>query len=816
MKLFGAKTRVAFGMVCLTVCVVMTAMSLGLIPDRYVMLMRERISLCKTVGLNASALVSRGNQEGAKELLQLFMASRKDVISAGIRRKDGRLWVDVGDHNRGWDVSTSDVSTDSQIKIPFVGARRNWGHLEVHFMPLRSSGILGVLQSRTLQLVVFTSVSCFILYLIFLSRMLRGLDPSQAVPNRVRSALNVLAEGLLVIDQSERIMLANRALEDVLGLAAQDLQGRRISTLPWEERALTAEPYPWTLALKDGNAQTGVILRLHTHNNENRTFVVNAAPVRNPSNVIMGVVVCLEDVTPLEKERNELQKTLNQLECSRDEIRRQNEELRILATLDPLTACLNRRSFFEQFEVHWSTSRRYNFPISCVMIDVDHFKQVNDKLGHASGDDVLARIANALRKSVRDCDAICRYGGEEFCVLLPHVDIDNAHLASERFRNAVMELEFDKFDITISLGVSASTLGAGDPQELLQQADKSLYLAKHNGRNQSVRWDQAGNYPVVEDTQISHTPLPEIMGTGVAIPFHAVSALLSTLTYRDPNTAEHSIRVADLCVLMGSGKMPATEVYVLETAALLHDIGKVGVPDAILLKPGPLTEEEIKVINAHERIGVEIIRSAFACPELVETVMHHHAWYDGNPSRPDLIKGKDCSLRARILTVSDAYDTMITDRVYRKARTREEAFEELRRYAGTQFDPVLVEEFIEKITERNVRDSKPSEQISYETAVSIGQTIENLAYAIDKRHGPSLALLAGRLKLTAGKKNLSQISDTAERLEYAAAHDADLVELVEITQELLDLCRTVQRAYIRPLICTSKTEGVTVGAQDMA
>jgi diguanylate cyclase (GGDEF)-like protein/PAS domain S-box-containing protein/putative nucleotidyltransferase with HDIG domain len=808
MKLLSVKTRVAFGMVCLTVCVIMTAMTLGMIPDRYVMSVQERVALCKTLALHASALISRGSREGAVELLQLLVAGRRDVLSAGIRQKDGRLWVDVGGHARGWNLQPTKNSTDTQIKVPFVGARHQKGQLEVRFAPLRPSGWLSWLRLPTVRMVMFISASCFLAYVFFLSRVLRALDPSTAVPNRVRSALNVLAEGLVVLDHSERIMLANRAFAEIVGVSSEDLQGRRVSTLPWEERASPAESYPWTYALREGNPQTGSILRLKTRENDYRTFVVNAAPVRNPANAIMGVVVCLEDVTPLERERDELNKTLTQLECSREEIRRQNEELRILATLDPLTGCLNRRSFFEQFEVHWKTSQRYDFPVSCVMIDIDHFKAINDKLGHAKGDDVLKSVATAMRKTMRDCDAICRYGGEEFCVLLPHVDVENAFLAAERFRNAVMDLEFEGFQVTASLGVSASTLGADDPQELLQQADKSLYLAKHNGRNQSVRWDQADRYPAIDESQITHTPLPEEIGAGAAIPFHAVSALLSTLTYRDSSTAEHSIRVADLCVLMASGKMPATEVYVLETAALLHDIGKVGVPDAILLKPGPLTEEEWKVINAHERIGVEIIRAAFAQPELVETVMHHHAWYDGNPSRPDLIKGKDCSLRARILTIADAYDTMISDRVYRKARTREEAFEELRRCAGTQFDPVLVEEFIEKVIERNEREVKPGEQISYETAVSIGQTIESLAYALDKRHGPSLALLAGRLKLTAAKRDLPRISDAAERLESAAARNADLVELVQITQELLDLCRTVQRAYIKPLICTSKSEGV--------
>ncbi len=548
----------------------------------------------------------------------------------------------------------------------------------------------------------------------------------------------------------------------------------------------------------------GAILRLRTHGSDYRTFVVNAAPVKNAVNAIMGVVVCLEDVTPLERERDALNKTLIQLEYSREEIRKQNEELRILATIDSLTGCLNRRSFFEQFEIHWNTSQRYNHPVSCIMIDIDHFKNVNDKRGHSIGDEVLRGIGSALRKTMRDCDAICRYGGEEFCVLLPHVDVDSAYTAAERFRKTVMDLDFEGIKVTVSLGISSSSLGAAEPQELLQQADKSLYLAKYNGRNQCVRWDQADQYKAIEQSALHTMPLPETFASSAAIPYHAVSALLSTLTYRDPCTAEHSIRVADTCVLMASGKMPATDVYLLETAALLHDIGKIGVPDAILLKPGPLNDDEWKVINAHERIGVEIIRFAFANEELVEIVKNHHAWYGGNPSRPDLIKGKDCPLGTRILTIADAYDTMISSRIYHKAHTREEAFAELRRCAGIQFDPDLVEEFIEFISGLHERQSEQPTHISYETAVSIGQTTEKLAYALDKHRGADLALLAGRLKITAAEKDLPHIRAAAERLETAVIHDADLVKLAEITQELLDLCRNVQRAYIQPLICTSK------------
>jgi diguanylate cyclase (GGDEF)-like protein/putative nucleotidyltransferase with HDIG domain/PAS domain S-box-containing protein len=815
MKLPSAKTRVAFGLACLTACVILTAMTFGLIPDRYMIAVNDRMALCKTIGLQSSVLVSQGNRDGAMQLLQLIIASRPDILSAGIRRKDGRLWAEVGNHAKNWNNLVSEESTDTQIRIPFIGVRQNWGHLEVRFVPLKKTGFFGMLLSPAIRLVTFVSVSCFLLNLFFLSRVLRGLDPSQSVPSRVRSALNVLAEGLLVLDQKERIMLANSALEDILGISSVKLQGRQVSSLPWEERASPAEPFPWTVALREGIPQTGAILRLQTQKNDYRTFVVNAAPVKSPDNSILGLVVCLEDVTPLERERDQLNKTLAQLESSREEIRKQNEELRILATIDPLTVCLNRRSFFEQFEVQWKTSQRYNHPISCIMIDLDHFKNINDSWGHTVGDRVLQSIASVLRKTMRDSDAICRYGGEEFCVMLPHSDVDIAYLVAERFRKQVMELKFDGFQATASVGVSDSTLGASNPQEMLQQADKALYLAKHNGRNQSVRWDQADKYPDIDQSAIAHTPLLESINPSSTIPFHVVSALLSTLTYRDPNTAEHSIRVADTCVLMASGKMPATEVYLLETAALLHDIGKIGVPDAILLKPGPLSADEWKVINAHERIGEEIIRFAFANQELVEMVMHHHSWYDGNPSRPDLIKGKDCSLGTRILTIADAFDTMISDRVYRKAHTREEAFVELRRCAGPQFDPSLVEEFIDKVSDLHEGEAKPMAHVPYETAVSIGQIIERLAYALDKHQGPDLALLAGQLKLTAAEKDLPRISAAAERLETAAASDADLVELAGITQELLDLCRTVQRAYIKPLIHTSKHESNAIEARPL-
>jgi putative nucleotidyltransferase with HDIG domain len=396
----------------------------------------------------------------------------------------------------------------------------------------------------------------------------------------------------------------------------------------------------------------------------------------------------------------------------------------------------------------------------------------------------------------RDSDVVCRYGGEEFCILLPQVDIEHAAKAAERFRLAVEALHFEGFSVTASIGVSALSQGAAKPPDLLHQADQALYLAKEKGRNRVEAWSCTVEQQLIDESQFTRTEAADQLGP--AIPYHAVNALLASLSYRDVDTAEHSFRVAELSVAAASGLLSASEVYTLEIAALLHDVGKIGVPDAILLKPAALNEEERKVMIAHERIGMEILNATFAWDELTETVQHHHTWHDGNPLRPDLPKGKDCSLRARILSIADAYDTMVAGRVYRPGRSQQEAFVELRERAGTQFDPALVEPFIEVVRARTTDETSQPVGVSREAAFSIGRAIENLAYALDRQHSPTLAALAGRLKLSAAKQGLPELQSLASRLEEAAGNDEELAVVVGLTQELLDLCRTVHRAYLRP------------------
>ncbi len=240
--------------------------------------------------------------------------------------------------------------------------------------------------------------------------------------------------------------------------------------------------------------------------------------------------------------------------------------------------------------------------------------------------------------------------------------------------------------------------------------------------------------------------------------------------------------------------MSVRELYVLETAALLHDIGKIGVPDSILLKPGPLDDEEWQLMGLHDRMGVEIIKTTFVSSALLEIIKTHHAWYGGHPRHSHLPRGENIPMAARILAISDAYDAMVSDRVYRSGRSREEAFQELRRCAGQQFDPQLVERFIETVL--GDRDGNHPTSVSKQTALRIGLQIERLTDALDAHDLNGVVDQAALVRATAVESKLPEIANAASKLEAVAADGTEITDLADVIANLLDLCRTTQKAYL--------------------
>ncbi|QDV12104.1 Cyclic di-GMP phosphodiesterase response regulator RpfG [Rosistilla oblonga] len=790
----STKTKLTASIVLLCVSAILLANLADLIPDERKLRSKGRIDLCEALATSVTFLVSKREFEQVETQLQLFADRYDDVVSTGLRYNSGGLVAQTGDHERNWQQGVSNQD-DGCYVVAIDANKGRWGALELQFTPLYAGinrYVSGSLIKMLALLVPLLTLVCY----FHLNRILRFLDPQRVVPNRVRQTLDSFAEGVVLLDAEDRIVLSNDAFARHLKVPVDSLLGIKFSELPFEstDEGKRGIASLWREARGESDLR-GVTTRLiDGAGNVIANFSVNVTPVMDDAGNYQGLMAAFADVTPLERKRAQLALTLEDLHRSKQEISIQNKELRYLATRDPLTTCLNRRTFFELFDEHWNRAKTDGVPLCAMMVDIDFFKPINDNYGHSMGDEVLRQTGALLNSLASETDVVCRYGGEEFSVLMPGATLEEAEAAAERIRIGMSELQFPEFSITASLGLSGFELGADDPQGMLDQADKCLYVAKRNGRNQVVRFDTVPADLVVDESKISREKqTPEETATPPAIPFPAVSALLSAMSYRDNQTAQHSIRVSNYAALLAQRVLGPSDVYIVEIAALLHDIGKIGVPDAILLKPGPLTKEEWRQMEKHDRIGVEIINKSFKHPRLTDIVRFHHVRFDGSGALPNAPVGEDLPIGARILTIVDSFDAMISDRPYRKGMPVADAVAELRRCAGSQFDPQLVETFVDVMSAGGWTLPVASEEaLPSELLLSIGEQVECLVEAADAGDRKTFVALAERLRLTAEHSEVDSLAQAATDAIQIASEDEQLERLVQQSFELLTVCRSMR------------------------
>lgn len=351
------------------------------------------------------------------------------------------------------------------------------------------------------------------------------------------------------------------------------------------------------------------------------------------------------------------------------------------ATRDPLTGLFNHRAFHERLRTELARAQRYGRELALVVLDVDHFKAINDAAGHDVGDEVLQGVAARLREGARTEDTIARIGGDEFAMLLPETDGVRAYAAIERTRALIgAEPILPGIAVTTSAGI-CDLRNAQDADTMFRLADGALYWSKAHGRNATWIYDPE----VVRE--LSAAERAEQLQRSQAL--LGIRALARAIDAKDPSTRRHSERVAALSRRIAEVlAWDPARIALLEEAALVHDVGKIGVPDAVLLKPGRLTPAERQLVGKHADLGARIVEDVLT-EEQVDWIRAHHERPDGQ-GYPRGLVGATISMGAAILAVADSFDVMTMSRPYSAAKDPSDALSECQGLIGWQFasDPV--------------------------------------------------------------------------------------------------------------------------------
>ncbi|QMS84191.1 diguanylate cyclase [Candidatus Xianfuyuplasma coldseepsis] len=413
------------------------------------------------------------------------------------------------------------------------------------------------------------------------------------------------------------------------------------------------------------------------------------APIRY-SDTLLGMIIISSriDDTPYSVEETEFLETILNNAAAIIENAKTMEMMQLQSITDELTKFHNHRHFQEIANL-WIRERRYT-SFGLAIIDIDQFKIYNDLYGHASGDIALKRIAQIIKSVTTENELLVRFGGEEFVVLYPNLSPEEVFVQAERIRSTVeheflLSADIREF-LTVTVGISNYDIDGDTLEELITKADHAVLQGKQSGRNKTITYN-ATDEPSEQNASVQD----KIKDAFVS----SIYALAATIDAKDHYTYGHSNNVAVLSeALARKAGVNEDKIDIVRNAGLLHDIGKVGIPESVLSKPGFLNDEEYEIMKGHVVQSINIIKHIPNLIDTVPVVISHHERYDGK-GYPRGIKGENIPLLGRVICIADAFDAMTTDRPYRKGLSLEQAVFELKKNAGTQFDPGLVELFIE-------------------------------------------------------------------------------------------------------------------------
>ena len=381
-------------------------------------------------------------------------------------------------------------------------------------------------------------------------------------------------------------------------------------------------------------------------NSDQHYYDTNHSDIRSDRGKYMGKVIVFRDITNIKKAE---------------------EDIKYLSLHDKLTQLYNR-TFFDSELKRLDTERQ--LPLSLVIGDVNGLKIMNDAFGHKHGDNLLIRIAGILKECFRNEDIVARWGGDEFSAILPQTSFDEAMKIIDRVYSKCEEYRTDILPLSISLGAATKKSRSTNIKKIIKEAEDRMYRHKLI-ENQSARSS-------------------------------IITSLKKALEERDYETEKHTNRMKKYAIMLGKAlRLPDSRLDELSLLASLHDIGKIGIPDNIILKPGKLSKNEWEIMKKHSEIGYRIAQSSTELAPITKAILYHHERWDGKGYPYGISKDK-IPLISRIISIVDTYDAITNDRPYRKAMDHSMALLELKRCSGTQFDSRLVDEFISLLKKADV------------------------------------------------------------------------------------------------------------------
>jgi len=484
--------QLSLGLVILTSAIlVLVDLIFGVFGTYDEQLMASRRVTAETLTAQITVLIEQRNSDAIGLTLDRMLGRDAQIASITVRRADGSILAQSGEHAKAWSTKPSERSTLSHLVVPLNAGQQRWGSVEVAYSPDARTAL-----QRALGYPLWvTLASCALLggfvYYQYMRRALVHLDPKGVIPERVRLAFDIMTEGVVVLDSRGRVLLANRAFCQLIERDDSEITGEPLALLSALASSLPADPgaHPWNRSMQTARPVMGEAIDLMLSAHRSAKLFINCAPITDARGAVRGCVATFADFSALHMANERLSDALTELAASRDEIARKNVELEQMATHDVLTGCLTRRAFLERMSQAYHVAQRDATPLSCLALDIDHFKRINDTFGHAVGDRVIQEVGATLRASVRAGDLVGRYGGDEFLIGLPGCDPAQARALAEKLCRTVETAcssalsDGTQLQPTVSIGVELLAVDDTDLGSLIERADKSLYAAKAAGRN---------------------------------------------------------------------------------------------------------------------------------------------------------------------------------------------------------------------------------------------------------------------------------------------------------------------------------------------